>query len=73
MHRPLACIAFLLVGGCAGVAPERPGVIIGPGGGALSEPALVAALGQAQIVVLGEVHDNPNHHARQARLVRQLR
>ena len=73
MHRTLACIAFLLVGGCAGVAPERPGIIVGPGGVILAEPALVAALEQAQIVVLGEVHDNPYHHARQAKLVRQLR
>ena len=72
MRRILASIALLLVAGCASIAPERPGVIIGPGGGVLTEAALVAALGQAQIVVLGEVHDNPVHHARQARLVQRL-
>lgn len=73
MHKTLACIALILATGCTGLAPERPGVIIGPGGAFLSEPELVAALEQAQIVVLGEVHDNPYHHARQARLVRLLR
>jgi uncharacterized iron-regulated protein len=73
LRETLAWIALLFVTGCASVAPERPGVIIGPGGAVLSEPELAAALEQAQIVVLGEVHDNRIHHARQARLVRQLR
>jgi len=73
LRRILACIAVLLASGCASVAPERPGAIIGPGGALMTEAELVAALEQAQIVVLGEVHDNPLHHARQARLVRQLR
>ena len=72
MRGTLAWIALLLATGCASVVPERPGVIIGPGGTVLREPELVAALEHAQIVVLGEVHDNRIHHARQARLVRQL-
>ena len=72
MRRILACIALSLATGCASVAPESPGVIIDPGGAVLTEAELAAALEQAQIVVLGEVHDNPVHHARQARLVRQL-
>lgn len=38
----------------------------------MTEAELVADLKAAQIVVLGEVHDNPIHHARQARIVRQL-
>jgi uncharacterized iron-regulated protein len=68
----LAIFAVLLATGCTGIAPERPGAIIGPGGVRLSEADLAAALGQAQIVVLGEVHDNRVHHARQARMVRAL-
>ena len=72
MRRNLACIALLLVAGCASVEPERPGAVIGADGAVLTEAELVAALRQAQIVVLGEVHDNPVHHARQARLVQQL-
>jgi uncharacterized iron-regulated protein len=39
----------------------------------MTEAGLVAALRNARIVVLGEVHDNAVHHARQARLVRRLR
>ena len=73
MRRILACIALSLATGCASVAPESPGVVITAGGTVLTEAELVVALEQAQIVVLGEVHDNPVHHARQARLVRQLR
>jgi len=73
LRRILACIALLLATGCAGVEAERPGLIIDSGGAVLTEAELVVALEQAQIVVLGEVHDNPVHHARQARLVRQLR
>jgi uncharacterized iron-regulated protein len=38
----------------------------------LTEAELVAALEKAQVVVIGEVHDNPVHHARQARRVRAL-
>ncbi len=72
MRQTLACIALLLAAGCSGIAPERTGVIIGPGGATLNESQLVTALEQARIAVLGEVHDNPVHHARQARLVRQL-
>jgi len=72
LRRILACIALSLATGCASVAPESPGVVITAGGTVLTEAELVVALEQAQIVVLGEVHDNPVHHARQARLVRQL-
>jgi uncharacterized iron-regulated protein len=68
----LACIAVFLIAGCVSLTPEGPGVIYGPGGVVLSEMELVAELRSAQIVALGEVHDNPTHHARQARLVRQL-
>jgi len=71
--RIFTCIALLLATGCTSVEAERPGAIISRGGAVLSEGEMVAALEQAQIVVLGEVHDNPVHHARQARLVRQLR
>ena len=53
-------------------AEEPPGPIIGPDGARLSEAELVGELGEARVVVLGEIHDNPVHHARQARLVRAL-
>lgn len=72
MRQALACIALLLAAGCAALEPHEPGTIIAAGGSVLSESELVAALGQARIVVLGEVHDNRVHHARQARLVGEL-
>jgi uncharacterized iron-regulated protein len=77
MRRTLACVLLLLAAGCAGIgpapAPEPPGAIFAADGSALTEDELAAALDRAAIVVLGEVHDNPVHHARQARLVRHLR
>ena len=36
------------------------------------EEALVAAAAAADFVMLGEMHDNPDHHVVQARLVRAL-
>lgn len=38
----------------------------------VEEPALLAELSQARFVLLGERHDNPDHHLLQARLVRAL-
>jgi uncharacterized iron-regulated protein len=38
----------------------------------VDEAALGAALAQADFVLLGETHDNPDHHLLQARLVRAL-
>ncbi|WNG43165.1 ChaN family lipoprotein [Archangium minus] len=38
----------------------------------VEEPALVAELSRARFVLLGEQHDNPDHHRLQAELVRAL-
>ncbi len=38
----------------------------------IDEPALLAALQNADVVLLGETHDNRDHHLLQARLVREL-
>jgi uncharacterized iron-regulated protein len=38
----------------------------------LAAPAVAQTLPPADIYVLGEVHDNPDHHANQARLVREI-
>jgi len=38
----------------------------------VEEPALLADLSRARFVLLGERHDNPDHHLRQARLVEAL-
>ena len=37
-----------------------------------SEPELVRALSQASYVLLGETHDNPDHHLLQARLLQEM-
>lgn len=68
----LASLALALLAACTPVREEGAGPVIGPGGARLDAAALVAALGPAGVVVLGELHDNPVHHARQARLVRAL-
>lgn len=72
MRPLLACLLAPLATACTVLVLEPPGVIVGPGGVRLDESGLVEALAAADVVVLGEVHDNPVHHARQARLVRAL-
>lgn len=44
---------------------QRAGAFVG-------EEALVQSIASADLVMLGEVHDNPDHHLLQARLVRAL-
>jgi uncharacterized iron-regulated protein len=56
-------------------AADHPlaGVIVATGDGArLTPEALAAALGAADMAILGEVHDNPDHHAAQAWLVARM-
>lgn len=38
----------------------------------IPESELAHRLDQAQVVILGEIHDNPRHHERQARLVGEI-
>ncbi|HSF94182.1 MAG TPA: ChaN family lipoprotein [Thermohalobaculum sp.] len=73
MRGLLVCLAMMLVVGCAPRGSGVEGRIAGPGGAGISEASLVEVLRGADIVVIGEVHDSPIHHARQARLVRALR
>lgn len=70
--RAITALLALSLAACTGVLGEGPGPIVGPGGVRLSEAELAGRLGAAEVVVLGEAHDNPVHHARQARLVRAL-
>jgi uncharacterized iron-regulated protein len=37
-----------------------------------ADPAVLDALPQADVVILGEIHDNPKHHENQARAVRAI-
>ncbi len=72
MRPLLAVLALSLAAGCTLPGDEESWPIFGPDAARLSEAELVEALGAARVVVLGEVHDHPAHHARQARLVRAL-
>src|SRR5437016_8343591 len=79
-----ALIAVLLLGGCAKGAKidwespaERAHPLVGriwdvKAGTSISEDALVARLVSSRFVLLGERHDNPDHHALQAKLIRAM-
>lgn len=72
MRHIVSLLALSLALACTSPVVEGPGPIVGPGGARPGEAGLVEALGDAAVVVLGEIHDNPVHHARQARLVEAL-
>lgn len=74
MAASMRCVAFALsatfstaaaiavaLGGCAQAPAAKPGV-----------PPLPAGLHEARFILLGEVHDNPQHHAWRAQWLRAL-
>ncbi len=73
----LLASAFVLAG-CAGAAPSpaadnRKRLAFGPDADLEATARLVAArAGSAEVVYLGELHDNPQHHAIQARILAAL-
>jgi uncharacterized iron-regulated protein len=73
---PLAGLAGLALTGCAGfgLAPAsgRWQYLDLPGQRALDEAAFQARLTQADLLLLGERHDNPQHHQARARWLRGL-
>src|SRR5881628_2241103 len=80
----LVFVLLLLVGGCGRVSQiawespvERAHPLVGriwdvKAGAFLSEETLLSRLAGSRFVILGERHDNPDHHALQAKLVRAL-
>jgi uncharacterized iron-regulated protein len=61
------------LGGCAGLRPEQRDRIVDTASGVTLSPADVASrMRSVEIVLLGEVHDNPHHHARRAALIGTL-
>ncbi|MFN3614878.1 MAG: ChaN family lipoprotein, partial [Rubrimonas sp.] len=81
--RVIAAAAAALAAGWAAAAPEMAatdaadhplaGAIVATADGARLTPAeLAAALAAADVAILGEVHDNPDHHAAQAWLVARM-
>jgi uncharacterized iron-regulated protein len=72
LRRIAAFLALSLVAACSSPLAEGEGTIFAGGGARLAEAELVQRLAAAEVVILGELHDSPVHHARQARLVRAL-
>src|SRR5213593_995200 len=80
----LSVLLLLLVGGCARESQiawespvERAHPLVGriwdvKAGSVISEETLLSRLGGSRFVILGERHDNPDHLALQAKLVRAL-
>lgn len=66
----LTTAAILPVEAAAEPFPAR--IIETATGAEITEDALIAQLSAAELVILGEIHDNPLHHAIQARLVAQI-
>lgn len=72
-----ALLAALLLAGCAATpsAPPDPligQIVAGDSGARLEREALFARMAEADVVYLGEVHDNPHHQARQRDAVAAL-
>jgi uncharacterized iron-regulated protein len=72
---PALLASALVLAGCAGAVqtPERKRLAFGPDADLEATARLVAArAGSAEVVYLGELHDNPQHHAIQARILAAL-
>jgi len=72
-------LGALLLGGCASLTPEakRDDPLLGQivdsrSGMAITEAALAERMAAADVVYLGESHDNAEHHAIQQRLIEAL-
>jgi uncharacterized iron-regulated protein len=72
----LSCAALFaasaLAAGHAGETPARAAIYDVRAGESLDEPALVERLRKARFLLLGEVHDNAEHHRIRARLIAGL-
>lgn len=76
MRLPVAATLLAMLSACslAGPGNSQPDarIVATADGAALTRAALVSRLATADIVVLGEVHDNPAHHLAQAHVVGAL-
>ncbi|AZC26043.1 ChaN family lipoprotein [Pseudomonas sessilinigenes] len=77
--RSLWCVLVVLLAGCQSAPSILPPVVVRPGdivnlhsGQVLSPDELVAHLVPAPRVIVGERHDNPDHHALQLWLLRSM-
>lgn len=58
--------------GCAGWGPSTERILELPSGRTIDRAALLQALRHADLVLLGEQHDNPHHHRRRGELLAEL-
>jgi uncharacterized iron-regulated protein len=72
-RRSWIAVAAGVLGGCAGLGLVPPDRIIDTESGQSLMPAdVVGRMRRADIVLLGELHDNPHHHTRRAELIAAL-
>jgi uncharacterized iron-regulated protein len=75
MAASMRCVAFALFATfstAAAIAVAMAGCAQAPGASTPSAPPLPAGLHEARFILLGEVHDNPQHHAWRAQWLRTL-
>lgn len=66
-------LVVALLGGCAGTrAPGEERIVEAATGRTLTRAELIERLRGSDVVLLGELHDNPHHHARRADLLAAL-
>ncbi|MEN9626875.1 MAG: hypothetical protein RJA10_101 [Pseudomonadota bacterium] len=68
----LAAATVLLAAGCATPASTPDRLFDAASGQEIRRAELLATLHQADVVLLGELHDNPHHHQRRGALLAEL-
>jgi len=72
-RRSWMAIVAAALGGCAALRPEQPDRIVDAASGLALTPAdVLSRMRSADVVLLGELHDNSHHHARRAALIAAL-
>ncbi|GIZ52713.1 ChaN family lipoprotein [Noviherbaspirillum aridicola] len=67
-----AALAVMFVSQPAGAACPAPATWMAPGGATIEAPTLIAAMSRKQAVLLGEQHDNEDHHRWQLQVIAAL-
>lgn len=65
-------LVLALLTGCAATRAPEERIVETAGGGTLTRAELIERLRASDVVLLGELHDNPHHHARRAELLSAL-
>ena len=66
-------VIALALAACAGLPPARERIVLQPGDDPAAAARVVAARARdAEVVYVGELHDNPHHHTAQARILEAI-